>query len=187
VSASRCCSPRKQLRALAHPSVAPTQPRRLPPGPPARRRPRPALAGRGTIPLRASSRWVCRVAAEGTRSSSRRAGGYIRLRTATNRRGACSCHSPMALSGSTASCGCKRSVTGESSGVPSGSATPTSCKSIVCCAAASTRAPTHPLIRLNNRQQSVEADFRFRLVRLREEAEGIALYGGEAQERGTPL
>jgi putative ATP-binding cassette transporter len=40
-----------------------------------------------------------------------------------------------------------------------------------------------PLIRLNNRQQAVEADFRFSLVRLREEAEGIALYGGEAQER----
>jgi putative ATP-binding cassette transporter len=45
----------------------------------------------------------------------------------------------------------------------------------------------HPLIRLNNRQRSVEADFRFGLVRLREEAEGIALYGGEAQERGITL
>ncbi len=44
-----------------------------------------------------------------------------------------------------------------------------------------------PLIRLNNRQQAVEADFRFSLVRLREEAEGIALYGGEAQERGLAL
>jgi len=44
-----------------------------------------------------------------------------------------------------------------------------------------------PLIHLNNRQQSVEADFRFSLVRLREEAEGIALYGGEAQERGIAL
>lgn len=44
-----------------------------------------------------------------------------------------------------------------------------------------------PLIRLNNRQQGVEADFRFSLVRLREEAEGIALYGGEAQERGIAL
>jgi len=31
------------------------------------------------------------------------------------------------------------------------------------------------LIRLNNRQQAAEADFRFSLVRLREEAEGIAL------------
>jgi vitamin B12/bleomycin/antimicrobial peptide transport system ATP-binding/permease protein len=39
-----------------------------------------------------------------------------------------------------------------------------------------------PLIRLNNRQQAVEADFRFNLLRLREEAEGIALYRGEAQE-----
>jgi putative ATP-binding cassette transporter len=44
-----------------------------------------------------------------------------------------------------------------------------------------------PLIRLNNLQRSVEADFRFNLVRLREEAEGIALYGGEVQERGITL
>ncbi len=44
-----------------------------------------------------------------------------------------------------------------------------------------------PLIRLNNRQQAVEADFRFSLMRLREEAEGIALYGGEAQERSIAL
>src|SRR6202022_1713646 len=44
-----------------------------------------------------------------------------------------------------------------------------------------------PLIRLNNRQQAVEADFRFSLVRLREEAEGIALYGGEEQERSFAL
>lgn len=40
----------------------------------------------------------------------------------------------------------------------------------------------HPLIRLNNRQQGLEADFRFALVRVREKAEGIALYGGEARE-----
>jgi putative ATP-binding cassette transporter len=44
-----------------------------------------------------------------------------------------------------------------------------------------------PLIRLSNRQQGVEADFRFSLMRLREEAEGIALYGGERQERGIAL
>src|SRR5947209_13404082 len=44
-----------------------------------------------------------------------------------------------------------------------------------------------PLIRLYNRQQAVEADFRFSLVRLREEAEGIALYAGEAQERRIAL
>src|SRR6476620_5948092 len=44
-----------------------------------------------------------------------------------------------------------------------------------------------PLIRLNNRQQAVEADFRFSLVRLREEAEGIALTGGTVQERGIAL
>jgi hypothetical protein len=41
-----------------------------------------------------------------------------------------------------------------------------------------------PLIRLNNRQEAVEADFRFS-PRLREEAEGIALYGGEACLRAT--
>jgi vitamin B12/bleomycin/antimicrobial peptide transport system ATP-binding/permease protein len=44
-----------------------------------------------------------------------------------------------------------------------------------------------PLIRLSNRQQGLEADFRFSLVRLREEAEGIALYRGEVQERGISL
>jgi vitamin B12/bleomycin/antimicrobial peptide transport system ATP-binding/permease protein len=44
-----------------------------------------------------------------------------------------------------------------------------------------------PLIHLSNRQQGVEADFRFGLVRLREEAEGIALYGGEEQEHGIAL
>lgn len=40
-----------------------------------------------------------------------------------------------------------------------------------------------PLIRLNNLQQALEADFRFFLVRLREEAEGITLYRAEEQER----
>ncbi len=40
-----------------------------------------------------------------------------------------------------------------------------------------------PLAALNFRQQRVEADFRFSLVRLRENVEGIALYGGEAEER----
>ena len=45
----------------------------------------------------------------------------------------------------------------------------------------------HPLIRLSNRQQKFEADFRFSLVRLREEAESIALYGGEDQERDISL
>ena len=39
-----------------------------------------------------------------------------------------------------------------------------------------------PLIRLNYQQQQFEADFRYSLVRLRENAEGIALYGGEEQE-----
>ncbi|MEH1790994.1 MAG: ABC transporter ATP-binding protein/permease [Nostoc sp.] len=41
----------------------------------------------------------------------------------------------------------------------------------------------NPLIRLNHRQQGLEANFRFGLIRVREGAEGIALYGGEAQER----
>jgi len=41
----------------------------------------------------------------------------------------------------------------------------------------------NPLIRLNNRQQGLEADFRFALIRVREKAEGIALYGGQPQER----
>ena len=40
-----------------------------------------------------------------------------------------------------------------------------------------------PLIGLNNRQQRLEADFRFSLVRIREKAEGIALYEGELRER----
>jgi len=39
-----------------------------------------------------------------------------------------------------------------------------------------------PLARLNFLQQRYEADFRFGLVRLRESAEGVALYRGEADE-----
>ena len=42
-----------------------------------------------------------------------------------------------------------------------------------------------PLIGLNFNQQRYEADFRYSLVRLRENAEAVALYGGEAHERGT--
>ena len=41
-----------------------------------------------------------------------------------------------------------------------------------------------PLAALNFRQQRFEANFRFALVRLRENVEGIALYGGEQEERG---
>lgn len=41
-----------------------------------------------------------------------------------------------------------------------------------------------PLIRLNYDQQRYEADFRFGLVRLRENTEGIALYAGESEEDG---
>jgi len=40
-----------------------------------------------------------------------------------------------------------------------------------------------PLVRLNASQQRTEADFRFGLVRLRENAEEVALYGGEALEQ----
>jgi putative ATP-binding cassette transporter len=39
-----------------------------------------------------------------------------------------------------------------------------------------------PLIGLNFRQQQFEANFRFSLARLRENAEGIALYAGEGEE-----
>jgi len=41
-----------------------------------------------------------------------------------------------------------------------------------------------PLIGMRFRQERVEADFRYSLVRLRENAEGVALYGGEKEERG---
>ena len=44
-----------------------------------------------------------------------------------------------------------------------------------------------PLIRLNFEQQKYEADFRYALTRLRENAEGIALYRGEGDERDTLL
>src|SRR5262249_50813652 len=40
-----------------------------------------------------------------------------------------------------------------------------------------------PLIRLNFQQQRLEADFRFGMARLRENAEGVALYHGETDER----
>jgi putative ATP-binding cassette transporter len=39
-----------------------------------------------------------------------------------------------------------------------------------------------PLVRLNFNQQRYEADFRFNLVRFRENTEGVALYRGEADE-----
>jgi putative ATP-binding cassette transporter len=45
-----------------------------------------------------------------------------------------------------------------------------------------THAVGRPLARLNFLQQRYEADFRFGLVRLRETAEGVALYRGEADE-----
>ncbi len=40
-----------------------------------------------------------------------------------------------------------------------------------------------PLVGLRFRQQRVEADFRYALVRLRENMEGIALYSGETEEK----
>jgi putative ATP-binding cassette transporter len=43
----------------------------------------------------------------------------------------------------------------------------------------------HPLVRLMFDQQRYEADFRFSLVRLRENAESVAFYGGEAHEFGV--
>ncbi|HWR42862.1 MAG TPA: ABC transporter ATP-binding protein/permease [Sporomusa sp.] len=42
-----------------------------------------------------------------------------------------------------------------------------------------------PLVRLNFDQQRYEADFRFSLVRLRENSESIAFYGGEVREERT--
>ncbi len=42
-----------------------------------------------------------------------------------------------------------------------------------------------PLIRLNFQQEQREADLRYALVRLREHAEGVALYRGEAAEERT--
>jgi len=42
-----------------------------------------------------------------------------------------------------------------------------------------------PLARLEFGQQKAEADFRFSLVRLRENTEGVALLGGEAEERAS--
>jgi putative ATP-binding cassette transporter len=44
-----------------------------------------------------------------------------------------------------------------------------------------------PLAAIMFRQQRVEADFRYALVRLRENMEGVALYHGEAEENGTLL
>ncbi|MCU0803706.1 MAG: ABC transporter ATP-binding protein/permease [Burkholderiales bacterium] len=44
-----------------------------------------------------------------------------------------------------------------------------------------------PLIGLNFQQERLEADFRFGLVRLREHAEGVALYRGEAAEQRSLL
>ncbi|MCP3708233.1 ABC transporter ATP-binding protein/permease [Paraburkholderia sp. CNPSo 3274] len=43
----------------------------------------------------------------------------------------------------------------------------------------------HPLVSINYQQQKVEADFRFGLIRLRENAEQIALYDGMDTERGN--
>jgi len=43
----------------------------------------------------------------------------------------------------------------------------------------------YPLIQLNFDQQRYEADFRFSMVRLRENAENVAFYGGEGRELDT--
>jgi vitamin B12/bleomycin/antimicrobial peptide transport system ATP-binding/permease protein len=42
-----------------------------------------------------------------------------------------------------------------------------------------------PLVKLNFDQQRYQADFRFSMMRLRENAESVALYGGERRERRT--
>jgi vitamin B12/bleomycin/antimicrobial peptide transport system ATP-binding/permease protein len=44
-----------------------------------------------------------------------------------------------------------------------------------------------PLVGLNFQQQRFEADFRFSMVRLRENTESVAFYGGEPRERGIFL
>ncbi len=43
----------------------------------------------------------------------------------------------------------------------------------------------HPLVSINYQQQRVEADFRFSLIRIRENADQIALYQGEPAEERT--
>ncbi|WP_179403064.1 ABC transporter ATP-binding protein/permease [Burkholderia guangdongensis] len=43
----------------------------------------------------------------------------------------------------------------------------------------------HPLVSINYQQQRVEADFRFGLIRVRENAEQIAFYDGEPTENGN--
>ena len=43
----------------------------------------------------------------------------------------------------------------------------------------------NPLARLNFEQQRLEADFRYSLVRLRENSESVAFYGGERREEST--
>lgn len=43
----------------------------------------------------------------------------------------------------------------------------------------------YPLVRLTYDQQRYEADFRFSMVRLRENAESVAFYGGEERERAV--
>jgi putative ATP-binding cassette transporter len=45
----------------------------------------------------------------------------------------------------------------------------------------------YPLVGLRFQQQRYEADFRYSLVRLRENAESVAFYGGESRELGTFL
>ena len=44
----------------------------------------------------------------------------------------------------------------------------------------------HPLVSINYQAQKVEADFRFGLIRLRENAEQIAFYDGIETETATP-
>lgn len=45
----------------------------------------------------------------------------------------------------------------------------------------------NPLARLNFQQERSEADFRYSLVRVRENAESVAFYGGEGRERSIAM
>ena len=119
--------------ARPRPGVGAKRATRRRPMPPAPRHRGPPPVGQETTAPRARSRSACRAAAAGTASWHPPAGGYARSQTATIPRGrgtACSCRCPRVPVNSTGSCGLKLSVTGASSGVPSGSDTPTSCRSI---------------------------------------------------------
>jgi len=55
----------------------------------------------------------------------------------------------------------------------------------VPCRAVPCRVVLQSLVGLNFNQEAVEADMRYGLVRVRENAESIAFYGGQANEMAT--